>query len=101
MALGLQEERVPLLAGRLHPQKERVIVCVPAHEAFMNRRCDNGVGVAHQTVNGVEEVSDDPDERADVAPEEGAVLKLASSADLPAGVNLERPLIDHIRETHG
>ena len=96
-ALGLQEERVPLLAGRLlHPQKERVIVCVPAHEAFMNLRCDDGVSVAHQTVGDLGQVEDDRDERVDVATEEGAVHKRASDADLPVGVHLERPLIGHI-----
>ena len=84
MALGLQEERVPLLAGRLNPQKERVIVCVAAHEAFMNRRCDNGFGVAHQTVNDLaEEVEGDVDERVDVAPKEDAVLELATCAPMP------------------
>ena len=77
-------------------------MCVAAHEAFMNRRCDNGFGVAHQTVNDLaEEVEGDVDERVDVAPKEDAVLELATCADLPVGVHLERPLSDHIRETHG
>ena len=74
---------------------------VAAHEAFMNRRCENGVGVAHQTIGDLAEVKDDRDERVDVAPKEGAVLELATCADLPVGVHLERPLIGHIQETHG
>ena len=76
-------------------------MCVPAHEAFMYMRCDNGVGVAHQTVSDAAEVGDDPDERVDVAPKEDAVLERTDLPDLPAGVHVKRPLIVHIREMHG
>ena len=74
---------------------------VAAHEAFMNRRCDNGVGVAHPTIGDLAEVEDDRDERVDVAPKEDAVLERTDLPDLSAGVHVKRPLIVHIREMHG
>ena len=71
-------------------------MCVPAHEAFMNLRCDDDVSVAHQTVDDVGQVEDDRHERVDVATEEDAVLERASDAELPVAVHPERPLSDHI-----